>query len=100
VSVACGRYDAVFALDDPDALVDASLSCPACLSSDSHLVVGMTGADLDAHGTCARCGSTWSLSLAPQQLLRLGLDPPRLSRVVWSDDLPLQPPPPLPGPDR
>jgi hypothetical protein len=97
MSVACGRYEAAFALDDPDAIVDAALSCPACLSSDSRLVVGMHGAQLDAAGTCALCGSTWSLDLGPHQLMRLGFDPPRLSRVEWSDDLPLRPttgPPP------
>ena len=95
MSVACGRYEAAFALDDPDAVVDAALSCPACLSSDSRVVVGMTAGRLDACARCALCDSTWSLDLSPHQLMRLGFDPPRLSRVSWSDDLPLRPPGPV-----
>jgi hypothetical protein len=95
MSVACGRYQASFALDDPDAVVDAALSCPACLSGDSRLVVRMAGPHLDAQGTCALCGSTWSLELGPHQLMRLGFDPPRFSRVVWTGNLPLSPPGPI-----
>jgi hypothetical protein len=86
--LACGRYDAGFALDDPDALVGAALSCPACLSGDSRVVVGTAS----ARCTCGLCGSTWSLRLAPQQLLRLGLDPPRAGQVDWSASLALRPP--------
>jgi hypothetical protein len=88
MSIACGRYDAAFAIDDPDPVVDAALSCPACLSGESRVVVGMTGPELDARARCGECGSTWSLTLAPQQLLRLGLDPPRSSRVEWRGSLP------------
>jgi hypothetical protein len=86
--VSCGRYDAVFALDDPDALVGAGLSCPACLEEATRLSVGVAGGELDARCDCLTCGSTWSLSLRPQQLLRLSLDPPLSADVRWSGALP------------
>jgi hypothetical protein len=88
VSVACGRYDAAFTLDDPDALVGAALSCPACLDATTRLTVGMAGEHLDARCTCVACGSTWSLTLAPQQALRLSLDPPHAAAVSFSAQLP------------
>lgn len=72
------RYSAVFGLDDPDALVDAGLACPACLSDATRVTVG---ADLSGAGRCADCGARWSLELDPQQLLRLSLDPPRSADV-------------------
>jgi hypothetical protein len=90
VSVACGRYEPAFALDDPEALVDAALSCPACLSADSRVVVGLGG----ARGSCRTCGSTWALALGPHQLMRLSFDPPRLSRVEFSSELHLSGLPP------
>jgi hypothetical protein len=86
--VACGRYDAVFALDDPDALVGAGLSCPACLAEGVRLSVEVIASELDARCACLTCSSTWSLTLAPQQLLRLSLDPPPAADVRWSRLLP------------
>jgi hypothetical protein len=86
--VSCGRYDAVFALDDPDALVGAGLSCPACLEEEVRLSVDVVDGELDAGCLCATCGSTWSLDLRPQQLLRLSLDPPPSADVRWSRHLP------------
>jgi len=86
--VSCGRYDAVFALDDPDALVGAGLSCPACLEETTRLSVAVVGGELDARCGCLTCGSTWSLVLRPQQLLRLSLDPPLGADVRWSRQLP------------
>jgi|SRR5690349_13600575 hypothetical protein len=87
--VSCGRYDAVFALDDPDALVGAGLSCPACLEEEVQLSVDVAGdGELDAGCVCATCGSTWSLDLRPQQLLRLSLDPPLSADVRWSRHVP------------
>lgn len=86
--LACGRYDAVFSLDDPDALVGAGLSCPACLDEATRLSVDVAGGELDARGVCRTCGSTWSLTLRPQQLLRLSLDPPAAADVRWSRALP------------
>lgn len=81
-------YDAVFALDDPDSLVGAGLACPACLSESTSLFVDVAEGGLDARGACGDCGSTWALSLAPQQLLRLSLDPPPLADVRWSRQFP------------
>jgi hypothetical protein len=88
MSVACGRYAAAFSLDDPDALVGAALSCPACLDGTTRLTVGMLDGQLDARCTCVACASTWSLSLAPQQALRLSLDPPLSADVHFSALLP------------
>jgi hypothetical protein len=86
--LACGRYDAVFSLDDPDALVGAGLSCPACLEEATRLSVEIVGGELDARCRCTSCASTWSLHLQPQQLLRLSLDPPPAVDVRWSRTLP------------
>ncbi|HEY4095308.1 MAG TPA: hypothetical protein VGM33_07360 [Baekduia sp.] len=88
MSIACGRYDAAFTLDDPDALVGAALSCPACLDGATRLTVGMAGDRLDARCTCLACDSTWSLALGPQQALRLSLDPPRSADISFSTQLP------------
>src|SRR3954471_237720 len=82
--VSCGRYDAVFALDDPDALVGAGLSCPACLDEATRLGLRVVDGELAARCDCLTCGSTWSLLLRPQQLLRLSLDPPPSADVRWS----------------
>jgi hypothetical protein len=86
--LACGRYHAVFSLDDPDALVGAGLSCPACLEEATRLSVEVVGGELDARCSCLTCESTWSLELKPQQLLRLSLDPPPAADVRWSRALP------------
>jgi hypothetical protein len=88
MSVACGRYAAAFTLDDPDEIVGAALSCPACLDGGTSLTVGMAGERLDARCSCLACGSTWSLALAPHQALRLSLDPPRTADVHFSAQLP------------
>jgi hypothetical protein len=88
MSVACGWYAAAFALDDPDALVAAALSCPLCLGGDSRIDVGLHGGEVAATCACNDCGATWSLALAPQQVLRLALDPPRGTNVHFSEHLP------------
>ena len=75
------RYSPVFAMDDPDALVGASLSCPSCLGDATRVSIG---ADLVGRGRCGDCGASWSLSLEPQQLLRLSLDPPSAADVRFS----------------
>ncbi|HET6505643.1 MAG TPA: hypothetical protein VFG42_02530 [Baekduia sp.] len=86
------RYSALFAMDDPEPLVGASLACPSCLSEATRVVVG---ADLDGRSHCMACGTRWSLTLEPQQLLRLSLDPPVTADVRFSRALPesLLPPP-------
>ncbi|HEY6761426.1 MAG TPA: hypothetical protein VI318_18140 [Baekduia sp.] len=81
-------YDAVFNLDDPVALVDAGLSCPSCLHASTRLFVDVVDGALDARCDCPSCGATWSLALAPRQLLRLSLDPPPSADVRWSRRLP------------
>jgi hypothetical protein len=86
--VSCGRYDAVFTFDDPDELVGAGLSCPACLEEATQLSVDVVDGELDARCSCLTCGSTWSLALRPKQLLRLSLDPPTTADVRWSLALP------------
>jgi hypothetical protein len=88
VSLACGRYVAAFTLDDPDVVVGAALSCPVCLAGDSAIEVRRRLLEPDARGACRACGSTWSLHLEPQQLLRLSLDPPASALVRWVDELP------------
>jgi hypothetical protein len=79
------RYSAVFALDDPDALVGAGLACPSCLGETTRVRIG---ADLLGRCRCVECGASWSLKLAPQQLLRLSLDPPLTADVRFSRALP------------
>jgi hypothetical protein len=96
MSVACGRYAAAFALDDPDALVDAALCCPMCLGAESRIDVGLHAGEVTGTCACDACGATWSLALEPQQLLRLALDPPRGTNVHFSEHLP---PPLLPPED-
>jgi hypothetical protein len=90
-----GRYDAVFTLDDPAALVGAGLSCPACLGAATRLLVHVVDNQLAVGCSCTACASTWSLSLNPQQLLRLSLDPPTSAEVRWSRQLPASLLPPL-----
>ena len=96
MSVACGHYAPVFSIDDPDALVDAALSCPLCLGAESRVEVRLAGDEIQGGCACRACGATWSLILDPQQLLRLALDPPRGSDVRFSRRLPaaLLPPDP------
>src|SRR3954454_19731738 len=86
--VSCGRYDAVFALDDPDALVGAGLSCPACLGEATRLSVGGLDGELDSRRACAACGRNWSVALRPQQRLRLSLAPPSTAAVPRRGSLP------------
>ena len=95
MSVACGRYAAAFALDDPDVLVDAALSCPLCLGGDARIEIGLDHGEVAGTCACDDCDATWSLALEPQQLLRLALDPPRGTDVRFSEHLP----PPLLPPD-
>jgi hypothetical protein len=93
MSVACGRYAAAFALDDPDVLVDAALCCPLCLGGDGAIEIGLIDGEFAGTCACGDCDATWSLALEPQQLLRLALDPPRGAVVRFSEHLP---PPLLP----
>ena len=66
--------DARFRPDDPDALVRASLVCPFCLGSAQVEWEGtFEGYDPSIRCECGPCQQQWSVYLAPEQALRLGL---------------------------
>jgi hypothetical protein len=59
---------------DPDALVQASLACPFCLGSEQVQWVGtLEGYDPSIRCECGSCQQQWSVYLAPEQALRVGL---------------------------
>jgi hypothetical protein len=63
-----------FRPDDPDALVLASLVCPFCLGSEQVEWEGtLEGYDPSIECECGPCQQRWSVYLAPEQVLRLGL---------------------------
>jgi hypothetical protein len=63
-----------FRPDDPDALVKASLVCPFCLGSEQVEWEGtFEGYDPSIRCECGPCEQQWSVYLAPEQALRLGL---------------------------
>ena len=63
-----------FRPDDPDALVQASLACPLCLSSEAVSWEGaLEGYDPSIRCECTSCQQEWSVFLVPEQALRLGL---------------------------
>ena len=63
-----------FRPDDPDALVQASLACPVCLGSEQVEWEGaLEGYDPSIRCECAACQQQWSVYLAPEQALRVGL---------------------------
>jgi hypothetical protein len=65
-----------FRPDDPDALVNASLACPICLSADTVEWDGsLQGYDPSVQCRCSSCQQQWRVYLAPEQALRLGLMP-------------------------
>jgi hypothetical protein len=65
-----------FRPDDPDALVNASLACPICLSCDPVEWEGsLQGYDPSVQCRCSSCQQLWRVYLAPEQALRLGLMP-------------------------
>ncbi len=63
-----------FRPDDPDELVSASLACPICLRSESvQWQTALQGYDPSVLCRCPSCERRWSVYLAPDQALRLGL---------------------------
>jgi hypothetical protein len=63
-----------FRPDDPDALVRASLACPVCLGYEQvEWDEALEGYDPSIRCECASCQQQWSVYLAPEQALRLGL---------------------------
>ena len=74
MTVAMLADTARFRIDDPDALVRASLACPMCLRSDDlELHAALDGYDPSVQGRCPRCEESWRVYLEPQQALRLAL---------------------------
>ena len=69
---------ASYRADDPAELVAASLACPWCLASDVAFVLCADEEfDASADCRCRACDQSWSLFLAPEQVLRLALAPAR-----------------------
>jgi hypothetical protein len=63
-----------FRPDDPDVLVQASLACPVCLRSEQVAWdEALEGYDPSIRCECVSCQRQWSVYLAPEQALRLGL---------------------------
>lgn len=65
---------ASFRLDDPDALVSASLSCPSCLHAAAtwRVAEAFPGED-EAVCRCSDCGGSYRVFLMPEQVVRLSL---------------------------
>ncbi len=69
-----------FRSDDPEVLVTASLACPICLrSEDVQWTAALDGYDPTVQCRCPSCEQRWSVFLAPQQELRIGLMGDRLA---------------------
>lgn len=69
-----------FRSDDPEVLVTASLACPICLrSEDVQWTAALDGYDPTVQCRCPSCEQRWSVYLAPQQELRIGLMGDRLA---------------------
>lgn len=61
---------ATFLPDDPQSLVEASLSCPLCLHACDWRVAG-TGARAEVECRCRACEHRRAVTLSGPQLLRL-----------------------------
>jgi hypothetical protein len=65
---------ASFRLDDPDALVRASLSCPSCLhAAATWRVAGAYPGEDEAVCRCSNCRESYRVFLMPEQVVRLSL---------------------------
>ena len=64
---------AIFRGNDPDALVEASLSCPICLRRTELVAVEGDLSDGHARCCCETCQSERIVELLPEQFLRLSL---------------------------
>jgi hypothetical protein len=66
-----------FRSDDPDELIEASLSCQLCLRSPVRVVVVDDGDDdASAFSQCPHCETPTEVVLTGEQALRLMLAPP------------------------
>jgi hypothetical protein len=63
----------VFRGDDPECMVAAGLSCRACLSAEVDWALLIEPWDPHVSCRCRRCGHERTLSLTPDQALRLSL---------------------------
>jgi hypothetical protein len=74
VEEAAGRVERpVFRGDDPECMVAAGLACRACLSSDVDWSLVAEPWDARVVCRCRRCEHERTLSLTPDQALRLSL---------------------------
>jgi hypothetical protein len=65
---------AAFRGDDPSALVAAGLACRVCLTGDVAWRLELEPWDDRAQTRCRRCGDERTVSLTPEQGLRLSLE--------------------------
>jgi hypothetical protein len=65
---------AAFRGDDPSALVAAGLACRVCLTGDVEWRLELEPWDDRARTRCRRCGDERTVSLTPEQGLRLSLE--------------------------
>ena len=71
------RHIAGFRSDDPEELVEASLSCQLCLRTPVRVVVVDDGDDdASAFSQCPECRTPTEVVLTGEQALRLMLAPP------------------------
>ncbi len=81
VEEAGGRVERpVFRGDDPECMVAAGLACRTCLSSDVDWALVAEPWDARAVCRCRRCEHERTLSLTPDQALRLSLRRDRVGR--------------------
>jgi uncharacterized Zn finger protein len=65
---------ATFRADDDSRLVEASLACRVCLSSEIEWSLTVAEYEADVHCRCRACGDVRSVSLTSSQALRLSVD--------------------------
>ena len=65
---------ASFRADDDTRLVEASLACRMCLSSDIEWSLAADDYEAEVHCRCRACGDIRSVSLTGSQALRLSVD--------------------------
>jgi|1186.fasta_scaffold238024_3 hypothetical protein len=79
------RDRARFAIDDADALVEASFACPLCLHTAGEVLLDDGDPLPSARCLCEPCRLLWTLELDGRQVLRLSLDPPAALWLRWDD---------------
>ncbi len=65
---------ATFRADDDSRLVEASLACRMCLSSDVEWSLATDEYEAEVHCRCRGCGYVRTVSLTGSQALRLSVD--------------------------